>query len=260
MMALGVVRSRPAVIAALLGAAGLAWWWTVERMSGMDTGPGASLGTVGWFTGSWALMMAAMMLPSFAPTLDAYVTLSPARNPGRWVLFACGYLLAWAVAGVVAYGVYELGKALLSSELAWHRGGRWLSAGVLAAAAAYELMPLKHACLTRCRGQLGGPRGVLRPSWPSAVAMGVRSGGWCIACSWALMAALFALGVMSLTWMALIAGLVALEKVGPWPRAARLGTALALAALAAGVLVAPHAVPGLVVPTSGGMQAMRGMG
>ena len=52
--------------------------------------------------------------------------------------------------------------------------------------------------------------------------MGLRNGGWCLGCSWALMAALFALGVMSLTWMALIAALVALEKIGPWGRAARL--------------------------------------
>ena len=259
MMPLGMVRTRPAVIAALLGAAGLAWWWTVRRMSGMDTGPGTSLGTVGWFTGSWALMMAAMMLPSFAPTLDAYVTLTRGRTPGRWVLFASGYLLAWAAGGLLAYGAYELGKALLGTELAWQRGGRWLSIGVLAGAAAYEVMPLKRACLARCRGQLGDPRGALGQSWPSSLTMGVRSGGWCIACSWALMAALFALGVMSLTWMGVMAGLVALEKVGPWPRRARLATALVLAGLAVGVLVAPHEVPGLTVPGSGQMHAMKAM-
>jgi predicted metal-binding membrane protein len=260
MTPLEVVRSRPAIAAALLGATGLAWWWTVQRMTGMDAGPGTSLGTIGWFTGSWALMMAAMMLPSFAPTLAAYVTLAHGRTPGRPVLFACGYLLAWAAAGLLAYGVYELGKAVLSSELAWHQGGRWVSIGVLAAAAVYELMPLKHACLERCRGQLGDPRGVVRSSWPSALTMGVRSGGWCIGCSWALMAALFALGVMSLTWMVVIAALVALEKVGSWPRGARLATAVVLAALAVGVLVAPHEVPGLVVPGSGGMHAMSAMG
>jgi predicted metal-binding membrane protein len=227
-------------------------------MAGMDAGPGTSLGTLGWFTGSWALMMAAMMLPSFAPTLAAYATQTRGRPTGRWVLFACGYLLAWAAAGLLAYGAYELGKAVLSSQLAWHQGGRWLSIGVLAAAAAYELMPLKHACLTRCRGQLGDG-GAVRQSRPSALAMGVRSGGWCIGCSWALMAALFALGVMSLIWMALIAGLVALEKVGPWPLAARVATALVLAVLAAGLLAAPHAVPGLVVPGSEGMHAMKAM-
>jgi predicted metal-binding membrane protein len=259
-MPLQVVRSRPSVIAALLAAAGLAWWWTVQRMAGMDGSPGTSLGTLAWFTGSWVLMMMAMMLPSFAPTLAAYVTLTRGRPGGRWVLFACGYLLAWAAAGLLAYGVYELGRALLSGELVWHRGGRWLSIGVLAGAAAYELMPVKRACLTRCRGQLGDPRGVLSESWPSALARGVRSGGWCIGCSWALMATLFALGVMSLTWMAVIAGVVALQKVGPWPLAARLTTGLVLAVLAAMVVVSPHDVPGLAVPGSGTMHAMKAMG
>jgi predicted metal-binding membrane protein len=74
------------------------------------------------------------------------------------------------------------------------------------------------------------------------------------------MAALFALGVMSLTWMALIAGLIALEKIAPRARAARLATVGVLAVLAAGVLAAPQHVPGLVLPHPGGMHAMKAMG
>ncbi len=250
---------HPEVVVGLLVTSAVAWWWTVVRMAGMDAGPGSALGTLGWFTGSWVVMMAAMMLPSFAPTLAAYVTLTRGRGPSRWLLFACGYLLAWTTAGVVAYGVFELGEGLLASDLAWHRGGRWLCGGVIAAAAAYQFMPLKRACLTRCRGKLGNLRGVSRRGG-SALAMGARSGGWCIGCSGALMAALFALGVMSLTWMGLIAALVALEKTSPWPLAARLATATVLAVLAAGILAAPHEVPGLAVPGSGGMHAMQAMG
>ena len=94
-------RKHPEVVAGLLATAGLAWWWTVARMAGMDAGPGAELGTLGWFTGSWVVMMTAMMLPSFAPTLAAYATLARRRRPARWLLFASGYLLAWAAAGVV---------------------------------------------------------------------------------------------------------------------------------------------------------------
>jgi predicted metal-binding membrane protein len=74
------------------------------------------------------------------------------------------------------------------------------------------------------------------------------------------MVALFALGVMSLTWMALIAALVALEKTAPRLVAAKLATAIVLAALAAGILAAPQLVPGLVVPGAGGMHAMKAMG
>jgi predicted metal-binding membrane protein len=90
--------------------------------------------------------------------------------------------------------------------------------------------------------------------------MGVRSGAWCIGSSWLLMAALFALGVMSLTWMGVVAALIALEKLGPWPLASRLVVAGVAVALAVGMLVAPHDVPGLVVPGTGAMGAMNAMG
>jgi Predicted metal-binding integral membrane protein (DUF2182) len=126
MTALPIARKHPEAVAGLLAAAALAWWWTAQRMAGMDAGPGTDLGTIGWFTGSWILMMAAMMLPSFAPTLGVYMTLTRDRGSVRWLPFACGYLLVWAVVGIAAYAVFELGKALLASDLAWHRGGRWL--------------------------------------------------------------------------------------------------------------------------------------
>jgi predicted metal-binding membrane protein len=251
MTPLSITRNHPRILAGLLLAAGLAWWWTVQRMAGMGAAPGTALGTLGWFTGSWVVMMAAMMLPSFAPTLSAYASVTRARAPARWLLFAAGYLLVWAAAGVVAYGAFELGKSLLGSQLTWGSGGRWMSGGVLAAAAVYQFTPAKRAALSRCRGQLSSAdsRG--------ALSMGVRSGGWCLGCSWALMAALFALGVMSITWMLVIAALVALEKTGPWRSSARFVGATVLALLALGVLIAPHEVPGLVLP--GSPAAMHGM-
>ena len=260
MMPLQAVRNHPAVLLALLATAALAWWWTVQRMAGMDAGPGTDLGTLGWFTGSWAVMMAAMMLPSFAPTLATYGSLTRGAPSSRWLFFACGYLLVWSAAGVLAYGVFELGRQLLASELSWHSGGRWVAGAVLALAAAYQFSPLKHACLQRCRGQLGDRCEARGEPRSAALAMGAHSGAWCIGCSWALMAGLFALGVMSLTWMALIALLVALEKVSPRALAAKLATASVIGALAAGILVAPQHVPGLVVPGSSSMHAMKAMG
>jgi predicted metal-binding membrane protein len=257
---LTAMRTELGIAAALLAAAGLAWWSTAERMAGMDTGPGTALGSVGWFTAVWATMMAAMMLPSLAPAAAVFTTLVR-REPSRVLLFAGGYLLVWSVAGIGAYGLFELGKSLLADSLAWQSGGRWLSAGVLSLAALYQLTPLKRAFLLRCRS----PLLFLEASWqntrPGALAMGLRNGGWCLGCSWALMAALFALGVMSLTWMALIAVLVALEKVGPWGRGARLATAGILVVLAAAILAAPHEVPGFVVPGSPtSVQMMKAMG
>lgn len=249
------------VVLVLFAAAGLAWWSTAVRMAGMDAGPGTSLGAIGWFAGVWAVMMAAMMLPSLAPTAALYATLARRRDPSWWLLFAGGYLLVWSAAGVVAYGVFEVGKALFGDALAWHFGGRWLTAGVLVLAATYQLTPMKHACLAKCRS----PRELLGGRWlggrAGALAMGVRSGRWCIGCSWALMVALFALGVMSLTWMALVAALVVLEKLGPWPRTASVAAAVVLVALGIGIAALPHAVPGLVIPGShAAMHAMNAMG
>ncbi len=257
---LTAIRAELGIVAALFVAAGLAWWSTADRMAGMDTGPGSALGSVGWFTGVWATMMAAMMLPSLAPTAAVFAALVR-RELGRVLLFAGGYLLVWSVAGLGAYGVFELGKSQFAGALAWHSGGRLLAAGVLVLAALYQLTPPKRAFLLRCRSPLRS----LGPSWqstrPGALVMGLRNGGWCLGCSWALMAALFALGVMSLAWMALISALVALEKIGPWARGARLGTAGLLVALAAGILLVPHEVPGFVVPGSpASFHMMKAMG
>jgi predicted metal-binding membrane protein len=245
-------RRHPEIVLGLLVLAALAWWWTVQRMAGMGAAPGTGLGSLGWFTGSWAVMMAAMMLPSLAPTLSAYAAAASRRPaPDRWLLFAAGYLLVWTAVGVCAYGVFELGGSVLGSTLAWNHGGHWASAGVLAIAAAYQLTPMKQACLSRCRGQLTAAA----PSSP--VIMGLRAGGWCVGCSWALMVGLFALGVMSITWMVVIAALIALEKAGPWRSSARVAGATVLALLALGIFVAPAAVPGLVLP--GSPMAMHAM-
>jgi predicted metal-binding membrane protein len=232
----------------LLVAAGLAWWSTVDRMAGMDAGPGTSLGTLGWFTGVWVVMMAAMMFPSLAPTTALYARMTRGRGWSRALLFTAGYLLVWGASGLLAYAIFRLGRSAFGGDLAWHRGGRWFAGAVLAFAAVYELTPLKHACLGKCRSPLGFLIGSWREGNRGAVQMGSRHAAWCLGCCWAMMAALFALGVMSLTWMALIAALIALEKTVPWRAVATWGTAALLCALAIGVIALPGDVPGLVVP------------
>jgi predicted metal-binding membrane protein len=253
------MRTELGIVAALLTAAGLAWWSTADRMAGMDAEPGSALDSVGRFTGVWATMMAAMMLPSLAPA--AVFAASVRRELSRLLLFAGGYLLVWSVAGIGAYGLFWLGKSLLAGSLAWHDGGRWLAAGVLLLSALYQLTPLKRALLLRCRSPLRFRDTSGRSTRRGALALGLRSGGWCLGCSGALMAALFALGVMSVMWMAVIAVLVALEKVGPWGRGARLATAGVLVVLAAAIFAVPHEIPGFVVPgVPISPHAMKGMG
>ncbi|MCW3067931.1 MAG: hypothetical protein JWL67_556 [Solirubrobacterales bacterium] len=257
---LAAMRTELRIVAALLAAAGFAWWSTADRMAGMDAGPGTALGSMGWFTGVWVTMMAAMMLPSLAPTAAVFAA-SVRRDLSRVLLFAAGYLLVWSVAGIGAYGLFELGKSLFAGSLDWHGGGRWLAAGVLVLAALYQLTPLKRAFLSRCRSPLRFFDTSRQNTRPGALVMGLRNGGWCLGCSWALMAALFALGVMSLAWMGLIAVLVALEKVGPWRRGARLATSGVLVVLATAILAVPHEIPGFVVPGSpASVHMMKAMG
>ncbi len=257
---LTAIRAEPWIAAAVLATAAVAWWLTAERMAGMDAGPGTGLGTLGWFIGVWAIMMAAMMLPSLTPAAALYAGLVR-RELSRVLLFTGGYLLVWSAAGIAAYGIFELGQKLLAGALAWHSGGRWLAAGVLALAALYQLTPIKRAFLVRCRSPLRFVKAMPQESRSGALVMGLRNGAWCLGCSWALMAALFALGVMSLTWMGLIAGLVILEKVGPWGRESRIATAAVLAVLAVAILAVPHEVPGFVVPgSSASPHTMRMMG
>jgi predicted metal-binding membrane protein len=255
------VRERLGLVTLLLALAAVAWWSTADRMAGMDAGPGTDLGALGWFLGVWLVMMAAMMLPSLAPTVALFGRMTQRRGPDRPLLFATGYLLVWGTAGLAAYGLFELGRNLIGGDLAWHDGGRWLAAGVLALAAIYELTPLKNACLATCRSPLGFLLGTWRDGRLGALRMGSQHAAWCLGCCWALMAALFALGVMSLIWMAFVAALIALEKTLPWHRVVTWGTAAILIALAIAVVAAPSSVPGLVIPSSGqsGMHAMNAM-
>ncbi|MEA2318118.1 MAG: hypothetical protein QOD44_2307, partial [Solirubrobacteraceae bacterium] len=258
--AFAAVRARLGLVALLFALAAVAWWSTADRMAGMDEGPGTALGALGWFLGVWVVMMAAMMFPSVAPTVSLYARMSKRRSPAAPLVFAAGYLVTWTAAGVLAYGLFDVGRALLGDQLAWDNAGRWVAGGTLLVAAAYEVTPLKDVCLTKCRSPLGFLVGSWRDGLSGALNMGVRHGGWCVGCCWALMASLFALGVMSLAWMAFVAALIALEKTLPWKRVGTWGTTAVLVTLGVLLIVAPDAIPGLTLPdTSGGaMDSMQG--
>jgi predicted metal-binding membrane protein len=230
----------------------LAWAITGDRMDGMDAGPGTDLGGLGWFAGVWVVMMAAMMFPSLLPAVLVHSRIRPLGT----ALFVGGYLVSWTVAGLLAYAVFEVLRSLDIGFLAWDEGGRFVAAGVLLAAALYELTPLKRACLRECRPPF--PRHASRPGVAGELRSGIAHGAWCVGCCWALMAALFALGVMSVGWMALIAALIAADKLLPWRAAATRGVTAVLLALALAVAVAPEDVPGLTLPDAA--PAMDAMG
>lgn len=252
---LPVIR-RAGLVASLLVLAGVSWVLIVTRMGGMGgmgAGPGTSLGGPGSFTAVWVIMMAAMMLPSITPVVLGYARIhwenrDRERTPpaGATAAFVAGYLVSWGVAGLLSYAIIEGVRALDAGFLAQNLAAPHLAGGVILVAAVYQLTPLKDISVRHCRSPL-----MLRQHWHpghlGALRMGIEHGRFCIGCCWALMAALFALGLMSIGWMAFITALIAVEKLLPWKTVANRSTAVVLAVLGIAVAFAPEQVPGLMI-------------
>jgi predicted metal-binding membrane protein len=260
-------RSGPielVLVTLLVVAAGAAWLLTGDRMAGMDAGPGTDLGGLGWFVGVWVTMMAAMMFPSFAPMVTAYARIETGQRhrgrtapAGATALFVAGYLISWGAAGLLGYTIIEGVRSLGLGFLSWDELGAYLAGGVILGAALYQLTSLKDSCLRECRS----PQMLLQhwhPGHVGALKMGIEHGGFCVGCCWALMAALFALGVMSIGWMVFVAVLITTEKLLPWRAIANRGIAVLLAILAIAVAFTPADVPALTIP--GTPEAMNAMG
>jgi len=251
-------------IGLLLILAAVCWAVVALWMGGDDTGPGTGLGPLGFFTGMWTVMMAAMMLPSIWPTVLVYRRLQAAERerganavalgPG---LLLVGYLVAWTAAGLLGFAIVSAGHAAQIDALSWDRGGPLLAGGVIVAAAVYQLTPAKDLCLRHCRGPFSFLLEHWRPGPLGAVRMGARHGIWCIGCCFALMASLFALGVMSILWMAVIAVFIATEKLLPWRRVATTFVTVALLVIGLAVALVPDRVPGLMAPGNSMHDSMR---
>jgi len=179
-------------------------------------------------------MSAAMMLPSAAPTISLFALARGDRQRSATIptaVFVAGYLLAWTAVGLAAYGAARALGGASPLDAMWSRR---LEAVAFAAAGLYELTPLKSACLRHCRSPLGF---LVRRRRTSAVRLGVEHGAVCVGCCAGLMLVLVALGAMNLVWMALVAGLIVLEKVLPHGDRAARPLGLAFLAVAVALLV-----------------------
>jgi predicted metal-binding membrane protein len=207
--------ARRAALAATLGLAAGCWVVALVRMHGMDMGTATELGSLTSFAAVWVSMMAAMMLPGAVPAIVRHIRISSVQAVP---LFIASYLAVWALVGGAVYAAYR-------------PHGTSAAAAVVIAAGGYELTPLKRHFRERCRASVGS---------------GFEFGLCCLGSSIGLMLMLAALGIMSLTWMAVIAVVVLAHKLLP-PRAA-VDVPLALAIIGLGVLivVAPSSVPGLM--------------
>jgi predicted metal-binding membrane protein len=146
---------------------------------------------------------------------------SSAARAGSSVLavpqFAVSYLAVWTVVGLVAYALY-------------HPHGTAIAGTLTVAAGLYELTPLKRACRLRCR---------------QSVRSGSRFGLYCIGSSIGLMLVLLAVGAMSVTWMGIVAALVAAQKLLPPRPLLDVPLALALVGLGIAIAAAPWSIPGI---------------
>ena len=191
----------PASGVILVTLAALAWAATIALATRRDMSamPGTMGLGLGEFVATWALMMAAMMLPSVWPFVAVYERTIRLRRVARLGALAGGYLLAWALVGVAAFGV-----AWVFGELAADHHGlaRVVAVAAFAALGVYQLTPLKFRCLSHCRSPLAhllhytSFRGPLRD-----LRAGIEHGLYCLGCCWALMLVLLAFGVMNLAAM-----------------------------------------------------------
>ena len=210
--------SAAAAAALTLGLAAGAWVVAVRQMDGMDMGVATQLGSVAFFVPLWVWMMAAMMLPGAVPAVLRRVH---ARRRVRTApLFVGSYLAVWALVGVAVYVLYRPHEPVVAGAVA-------IAAGV------YEFTPFKQDCRRRCR---------------ESARSGVGFGLYCVGSSIGLMLMLVALGVMSITWMSMIALLVLAQKLLPAKAAADVPLALAIVGLGLMIVIAPSLVPGLTPP------------
>jgi predicted metal-binding membrane protein len=206
-----------AALAATLGLAAASWVVAVRQMNGMDMGAQTRLGSFGFFAAVWVWMMAAMMLPGAAP---AVVRRAQAGGARAVPLFAGSYLAVWALVGVGVYALYR-------------PHGSGAAGAVVIAAGVYELTPLKQHFRRRCRESAGS---------------GFGFGLCCVGSSIGLMLVLVAVGVMSVTWMAVIAVLVLGQKLLPAKAVLDVPLALAIVGLGILIVIAPSLVPGVTPP------------
>lgn len=222
-------RERALVIAALLGVVALSWAYllagagTMQEMDGMlmpmSSGPWTASHAALMLV-MWIVMMAAMMLPSAAPTILLYSTIARARrakgertsNAG---IFTLGYIAVWTAFSLIAVALqFGLERVALLSPM-METTSIALAGSVLVAAGIYQWTPLKRACLRHCRSPMEFVLTHWREGNGGAFRMGLRHGTYCVGCCWMLMLLLFVGGIMNLAWIAGLAIFVLVEKLAP---------------------------------------------
>ncbi len=201
--------------------------WAMQHMDVVDMWMPPRAGTRSWqlydfcmLLAMWSVMMVAMMTPSVLPMVSMYITVSHSKkSKGQaytpTIIFLCGYLIAWIFFSVaISITQYPLHVAGLFNPMMDSRS-YLLSGIILVLAGIYQWTPWKDACLEQCRSPLHYFMTRWREGHWGAIRMGVHHGAYCVGCCWALMAVMFAIGVMNVLWMVIIAFFVLAEKISP---------------------------------------------
>ena len=199
--------------------------WAMQNMDIVEMWMPPRAGTAAWTLYDfwmlflmWAVMMIAMMVPSVLPMVTLFVTVSQnKRKLGQQYvptfIFLLGYLIVWILFSVAISVVqYPLHTAGLLNPMMDSRS-YLLSGSILVLAGLYQWTPLKDACLHQCRTPMTFLMTRWRDGQGGAIKMGMQHGLFCVGCCWALMAVMFAVGVMNVLWMIAIAVFVLLEKI-----------------------------------------------
>ena len=244
----GTATSRRHVQLGLVVLTALSWLYLILLSVRMgDMGSSLAMPMTSAWTGAdvvlmwtmWAVMMAAMMLPSAAPMITVYDSAlgnERAGLSGSTPLFVAGYLAVWAGFAATATAVqWLLHDAAVVSAMG-ESTNTWLGGSLLLGAGVYQFTGVKDACVSHCRSPLSFIMNEWRPGLVGALRMGARHGTYCVGCCWVLMALLFVLGVMNLWWIAVLAAVVLLEKVLPSVAVTR-AVGVGLAAWGIGLLI-----------------------
>jgi predicted metal-binding membrane protein len=169
------------------------------------------------FLAGWQCMTVAMMLPSSMPMV--YMMIYASRKQRHTVAvqaaFLAGYALVWTGFACAAFlGDTQIHR--LVDSWPWLALHSWLiGATTLALAGVFQFTPLKERCLKKCRSPFGFFVRYYRQGVGAAWRLGVRHGAFCLGCCWALMLVMFGLGVGSLVSMAVLTGVMVIEKTSP---------------------------------------------
>ena len=241
-----------------------AWLGVLLFMGGMDEGPGTPLHDLPVFLTSWVVMLTAMMLPSELNYIGAFAALLKTRNRAFvdrirvMVCFVAGYGIAWVAYGLAAYFLDSVVRAVNPDIIAWNRAGSLLAGLMLIVAGLYQVSSLKYACLEGCRSPLAFFAHYWKEGEFNAIIMGIRHGIVCVGCCWAMMAVMFAVGAMSLAWMALLTLLMFAEKVLPKGRTLAIPIACFLWVMGGWIAVSPETAPLLKNPMMFGASISHG--